>query len=399
MSENAVAYFLTCMSLAIIGFSVHLMLLRSKKQPVYLPLAGCLAAIAVLICQPVVKELAPGLQELFLLFALPALYLIPPCFWCYVQGITSSTRWQPDRTHLKHFAPGGVGLFIVICALLLPGELRHAILVEGDEGALTSTSGMVRSIVYGLVIITFVMVLGWVVQAGFYVHAVFRRLHGYRVQLRELFASTEAQEGRWILWILLAVGGVWLFAAGTLLYDNLIAPVQTDTWIRNLVFLIMIWSVAIWGLRQKPGFEELYQDGKEAQEALKSITEKYQRSALDKQLAERIVNKLNHAMEHDRLFLDASLSLPKLATHISRSAYHISQTLNETMGVNFFDYVNRYRVNAAKEQLQNTDDTVLDIAMNVGFNAKSSFYTAFKKETQITPNQYRKALFNSNLES
>lgn len=392
MSDSAVAYFLTCISLAIIGFSVHLLLLRSNKQAVYLPLAGCLAAIAVLICQPVVKELAPDLQVSFLLLALPALYLIPPCFWLYVQGITSFSRWQPERAHLKHFAPCGVGLFIVIVALLLPGEVRHAILAEGNEGALNSTSNMVRYIVYGLLIVTFIMVLGWTVQAGYYVHAVFRRLYNYRAQLRELFAGTEAQEGRWILWLLLAVGGVWLFAAGTLLYDNLVAPVRTDAVIRNLVILLMIWSVAIWGLRQKPGFEELYQSTNETREVLKSITEKkYQRSALSEQLADSIVSKLNHAMEHDRLFLDASLSLPKLAKHISRSAYHISQTLNETMGVNFFDYVNRYRVNAAKEQLQNTDDTILDIAMNVGFNAKSSFYTAFKKETGITPNQYRKA--------
>ena len=391
MSASAVAYFLTCISLAIIGFSVHLLLLRSTKQPVYLPLAVCLTAIAVLIAQPVAKALAPGLQVLFLLLALPALYLIPPCFWLYVQGITSSTRWRPGRVHLKHFALSGIGLVIVICALLLPGELRHAILAEGDDTALTATSGLVRFTVYGLVITTFLMVLGWVLQAGFYVHAVFRRLHDYRVQLRELFASTEAQEGRWILWLLLAVGGVWLFTAGTLLYDNLVAPVQTDAVIRHLVVLIMIWSVAIWGLRQKPGFEELYQSNDETQEVLKLITEnKYQRSALNEQLADSIVSKLNHAMEHDRLFLDASLSLPKLARHISRSAYHISQTLNENLGVNFFDYVNRYRVNAAKEQLQNTDNTVLDIAMDVGFNAKSSFYTAFKKDTGITPNQYRK---------
>ncbi|MEX0738586.1 MAG: AraC family transcriptional regulator [Pseudohongiella sp.] len=392
MSDSAVVYFLTCVSLAIIAFSVHLLLLRSTKQAVYLPLAGCLAAIAVLICQPVLKELAPSLQVLFLLLALPALYLIPPCFWLYVQGITSSTKWQLGRTHLKHFVLSGAGLCIVIGALLLPGELRHAILVDGDEAMLASTTSMVRYIVYGLLIITFILVLGWIVQAGFYVYVVYRRLNSYRAQLRELFASTEAQEGRWILWILLAVGGVWLFAAGTLLYDNLVAPVQTDAVLRNLVILVMIWSVAIWGLRQKPGFEELYQSNSETQEVLKSITEhKYQRSALNAQLADSIVTRLTYAMEYDRLFLDASLSLPKLAKHISRSAYHISQTLNETMGVNFFDYVNRYRVNAAKEQLKNTDDTVLDIAMNAGFNAKSSFYTAFKKETGVTPNQYRKA--------
>ncbi|MBU0912042.1 MAG: AraC family transcriptional regulator [Gammaproteobacteria bacterium] len=392
MAESAFAYFLNCTSLAIIAFSAHLLILRSKKQVVYLPLAGCLGAIAILICQPLLKELIPGLQVLFLLLALPSLYLIPPCFWLYVQGITSGTSWQLTSAHLKHFALSGVGLLIVICALLLPDELRHAILVEGREGVLESTPDLLRNLVYALLIITFLMVLGWAVQAGFYIQAVFWRLHSYRAQLRDLFASTEAQEGRWILWLLMAVGGVWLFAAASILYDNLVAPVKTDVVIKNLVILSMIWSVAIWGLRQKPGFEELYLSDEETQEALRSVIDsKYQRSALNEELADSIVKKLHQAMQQDRLFLDASLSLPKLAKHISTSAYYISQTLNETIGVNFFDYVNRYRINAAKEQLRNTNNTVLDIAMNVGFNAKSSFYTAFKKETQVTPNQYREA--------
>ncbi|WP_227009415.1 helix-turn-helix domain-containing protein [Pseudoalteromonas ulvae] len=92
-----------------------------------------------------------------------------------------------------------------------------------------------------------------------------------------------------------------------------------------------------------------------------------------------------------RFFLDASLSLPKLAAHISSSANYISQTLNEVMRMNFFDYVNHYRVNAAKDRLLNSDETVIDIVMNTGFNAKFSFYTAFKKVTGMTPSAYRKA--------
>jgi len=76
---------------------------------------------------------------------------------------------------------------------------------------------------------------------------------------------------------------------------------------------------------------------------------------------------------------------------ISTSPNYISQTLNESIGMNFFDYVNKYRVEMAKHQLQHSSNTVLDIAMNVSFNAKSSFYTAFKKVAQQAPSQYRKS--------
>ena len=94
-------------------------------------------------------------------------------------------------------------------------------------------------------------------------------------------------------------------------------------------------------------------------------------------------------MQQDTLYLDASLSLPKLAKHIHTSPNYISQTLNETLGMSFFDYVNKYRVSAAQQLLENTEETVLNIAMAVGFNSKSSFYTAFKKHTQLTPSQFK----------
>jgi len=391
VTENALALFLNAATLAIIAFSGYLLLLRAQKHAFYWPLLGCLLAIAVLIGDPWLKQLAPDFRQLFLLLSLPALYLLPPCFWLYVQGLTSSSPWQFQKNHFKHVALSGVALVIVICALLLPAEIRHGLLVEGSEKILESTTAVIRNFVYGLAILTFGLVIGWCVQAGCYVLAVFRRLHRYRDQLKQVFASTEAQELRWVLWLLVAVVGIWLFATASLLYDNLVGPLKIDPVLKNLVVFILIWSIAGWGLRQKPGFAELYQADAAMQETLQTLTEaKYQRSALNEQLSGNIVNKLNQAMQQDQLFFDASLSLPKLAKHIATSPSYISQTLNETLGLNFFDYVNRYRVEAAKIQLLNSDQTVLDIAMNVGFNAKSSFYTAFKKETQLTPSQFRK---------
>lgn len=410
MADHPWTYFLACCSLAVIAFSVNMLVLRARQQQVYLALAGCLLAIAVLISQPVLAVLAPDLRVVVLIFSLPALYLVPPLFWCYVKGITCSTRWQFSRFDLPHFAVAALGLGIVVVTLCLPAEVRHALIAEGRDDVLQHVTTSLRYLVYGLAITTFLLLMGWVLQAAFYMHLVFRRLHLYRAQLRQLFASTDTAEARWINGLLLAVGAAGGLLAAALLYDNLIAPLPSGLVMKDVLVLLLVWYVALWGLRQKPGFAALTTpDGAvsrtpqphapcadqqelqpELQEVLQAVTDgKYQRSALGAEQAASIAKKLQHAMEQDRLYLDAALSLPKLARHIGCSPNYISQTLNETLGLNFFDYVNRYRVQAAAAQLRDTDLSVLDIAMNVGFNAKSSFYTAFKKELQQTPSQYR----------
>ena len=61
------------------------------------------------------------------------------------------------------------------------------------------------------------------------------------------------------------------------------------------------------------------------------------------------------------------------------------------MNTNFFDFVNKCRVEAAKPKIIANEDTVLKIAMDVGFNARSSFYKVFKKETGETPTEFRKS--------
>lgn len=393
ITDQPLAYLCNAAALSIIVFSLSLLLLRAKSQPYYWPLAGCLLAIAVLIGQPWIKLLAPSLQQLFLLLALPALYLLPPCFWLYVQGLTSNQGWQFQRQHLPHFGLAALAFIIVIAALCLPTTIRDGLLGHGSEQILLSATPLLRNTVYALLILTFGLVIGWCVQAGCYLFAVARRLHQYRAQLKQIFASTERQELGWIVGLLVAVISVWLLASVTLLIDNLVKPMRLDPNLQSIITLLLVWSLASWGLRQKPGFAELYQSADQEIVNLNAVPNladgKYQRSALDTAQASSIADKLTKAMTADQLYLDASLSLPKLAKHIAVSPSYISQTLNEHIGMNFFDYVNHYRVAAAKLQLSSTETTVLEIAMNVGFNAKSSFYTAFKKETQLTPLQYR----------
>ena len=122
---------------------------------------------------------------------------------------------------------------------------------------------------------------------------------------------------------------------------------------------------------------------------------KYEWSSLTDEKADDYLNRLKLIMNEDKPYLDSSLTLQKLADIIGISPQHLSQTINERMNQNFFDFVNCYRIKEAKRLLVDPKGellTILAIAEEVGFNSKSSFNTAFKKITGMTPTEYKKSL-------
>lgn len=61
------------------------------------------------------------------------------------------------------------------------------------------------------------------------------------------------------------------------------------------------------------------------------------------------------------------------------------------MGVNFNDFINSYRIDAAKFLLNNTDKKIEQISNETGFNSQQNFIRVFKKIEGVAPGQYRKA--------
>jgi AraC-like DNA-binding protein len=121
---------------------------------------------------------------------------------------------------------------------------------------------------------------------------------------------------------------------------------------------------------------------------------KYAKSGLsDAQLLE-YKQRLDNVMRIERAYLQPGLTLPALARTIDCSVNHLSQVINSGFGMSFFDYVNRFRIEHAKELLSEFNgqgDAVLDVAFKVGFNSNSAFYAAFKKCVGQTPAQFRRS--------
>lgn len=389
MIDTNISLFLTSACLTLVLFSIHSSLLRAKQQT-YLALALFFTCIGILISKRFVSELSPSLNLYMLALSLPALLTIAPSFWCYVEGLTHTQQWAFKRKHAKHFILSFIGLFIAVATMLLPDTVTHAVLSSGDEVVLDGSHIVLRYFVYGLLTTTFILILGWVIQSGYYMYSVIAKLASYRGQLKQAFSSTESKEFYWLTWLIVAIGSTWLLLASYIVLDNLFYSIQIKTNWYEAFALFMIWTVSIWTLRYKPGFEEIY-DLKSGEKLIADdyLSSKYQRSALNRSEAENIAKKVELVMFEQKAYLDPNLSLPKLAKLANTIPNYLSQTLNETLSISFFDYVNKYRIEAAKERLLTTKDAVIDIATEVGFNSKSSFYSAFKKEGGTTPSKYR----------
>ena len=107
---------------------------------------------------------------------------------------------------------------------------------------------------------------------------------------------------------------------------------------------------------------------------------------------EKYLQKLRALMDDTKIFTDPDLKLALLGEKLGLPSHQVSKLINEKFGKSFNDYVNEYRVRefiSRIGQAQNQSYTIYGIALDVGFNSKSSFNTAFKKITGKTPSDYK----------
>ncbi len=134
-----------------------------------------------------------------------------------------------------------------------------------------------------------------------------------------------------------------------------------------------------------------------AKSVMDKEAKKYERSHIDQGEVVPIQSRLKEVMFNDKLYLKPDLKLDDLASHIGVPKYMLTQVLNEYMHINFYQFVNNYRLDDFKARLQadtNMDYTILAHAYDSGFQSKSSFNKVFKENFNITPSAYRRGLFS-----
>ncbi|MCP4373992.1 MAG: helix-turn-helix transcriptional regulator, partial [Deltaproteobacteria bacterium] len=127
---------------------------------------------------------------------------------------------------------------------------------------------------------------------------------------------------------------------------------------------------------------------------------KYEYSSLTRRDLSTYGHKLLEHIKRDRPYADNELKLQDIASYLGLPPYQLSQVINTELKTNFYSLINKYRIEEAKRLLIDPDKqhlNILEIAFETGFNSKSAFNTAFKKNTTITPSQYKQAQIHQSI--
>lgn len=154
----------------------------------------------------------------------------------------------------------------------------------------------------------------------------------------------------------------------------------------HLGLLVFTFSISYYGIHQPVLYQ--YQKPKQIE-----VTEDLQTKT-----SQKLSDLLYEHMVKNKPYLNNELTIQDLADQLKVSSQEISSYLNKELGVNFFNYINGFRIEEAKQRLTNPNfdnETLLGIAYDSGFNSKTSFNTLFKKETGMTPSEYKKAFRSS----
>lgn len=222
------------------------------------------------------------------------------------------------------------------------------------------------------------------VQYYAYIIAIFLTLGHFKKLFQENYTTNHQNTYKWLFQttIFFLIGNVFVKIRHFMpLEENGILLANINLLISLFALFVICWFV-LKALYQPHLFLGVDKNLK----ALKPPAVKMQSTEQNENMA-----LLSTFMNKEKPYLDPELNLQKLAFNLNLPEKQISQLINQQIGKHFFDFINEFRIKDAKVLLREQEElTVLEILYKIGFNSKSSFYTAFKKETNQTPTAYRK---------
>ena len=297
---------------------------------------------------------------------LPFIFLYGPSLYFYVRSL-AYRDFSFKRQHAFHLIPF---LLISIYFIVVYHFQSTAIKIR-----------ILNSLIEGLPIQAIFIIGLYHILIFCYLIASFFILFDYRNKLRGIFSSMEKINLAWLKYVLFGFSSIWIIDTTSFILDRLLVP--TSALNASALVLIFVFAniIVYYGLKQPEIFNGIEEKPK------------YFHSRLTESDKEQHLKRLRSYMLKEKPYLNPMLTLNGLSRKISISPRDLSQIINESIGVNFYDFVNSYRVGEAKKYLKdssNQEKNILTILFDAGFNTKSVFNRVFKKHTGMTPSDFKK---------
>ena len=331
--------------------------------------------------------------SMFMVFNFSLLFLHLPLFYIYLSSLLNSYSRLQAR-YFVHFLP-----FLLVNLVFLFVPFKG--ITEIKELGITDFATVVELFFF----ITFI------VSTPVYVIYVFRILDKYDEYIMNEYSSIEDISFSWLKKCNYGILAVWIVFVVGLFIETKIPFTRFGNSLDYTFYAItlFIFYIGYFGLRQTNIFAGIKNKGERKNDKTNSgnsedkltidgsienndnLQDKSTKTELSNEEIGSYVNCLMEYMDKSKPYLNSKITIRELASKINIPVNLLSRIVNSELNQNFFDFINKYRVEEFKRLLaenHNKRFTLLSLAYSSGFNSKSSFNSIFKKHTGSTPTEY-----------
>lgn len=299
-----------------------------------------------------------------------------PLLYLYLKSLTNA-QYRMQKTDWLHFIPG---LLYIIWALITAVTdkliVGHYYLMNGNSDP------------------DFDNWYNWAWSASLMVYLILsiRYYRQYVVFSWYEFSFADAASFKWLRNFLYAFAVLTILLISEHLLGLFINLLYIRSWYYFFAFAIITYYMAISAYSAKPIIKLNFEPALLLRYQPLQIEEPVSSMEDNSWMLGWIAN-IEVLMDIQKVYLEPELTLTELAKKAGTNASVLSKVINKTYGLNFSDYVSRYRVNEVirlLEQPEYQNFTLLAVAYDAGFNSKSTFNRAFKKVTGVSPKDYPK---------
>ncbi|WP_347218665.1 helix-turn-helix domain-containing protein [Chryseobacterium sp.] len=345
-------------------FSSFLILGKQKKKTVDFLLAIWFLIIGVHLIFFVLFRSDGYLKFPYLIgFEIPFPFLHGPMLYLYILGITGK---NPGK---KNWLLHGVPVLMIYIFLF-----QFLILSPQDRVEVYQNKGKGYEVLSD--VIKFLMIFSGIL----YVSLSLLAIRKYKLEISDQYSNTEKINLNWSYYLITGIALIWI---AVIIRNNIL--------IFSLVVLFIL-IAAYFGI-SRVGILDLPVTVDMAAEKETEFV-KYQKNSPGAEVIQTVYERLVERMLHERLYKDPELSLNHVAQLLDVHPNILSQTINSVENKNFYDYINRQRIEEFKRIAslpENQKYTILSLAFESGFNSKTSFNRNFKKYMNCSPREFLKS--------
>lgn len=316
----------------------------------------------------------------FEVFRMTTSLLIMPVFYIYVKSVCYSDFKLKQKDLI----------------LLLPFVIANLVLIPRFYFANAIESVSVFEHFKQMLEIRFFYILVEI-QYVFYIVLIFTILKKYKETYLENFTNSDNSSYKWLfqMTVLFLIAHSVVFFKSLIRYTDYHALLNGSNVIIGIVALFISCWFVLKALNNPELFKGVDSSMLSVNEVLNKKVDLVEKDVFENSKSTEIISQIELVKKYvfeNEPFLDPSLTIQELSKQVNIPVRDLSILINHHMNKHFFDFINEYRIEKAKEILKDDSKskvTILEILYEVGFNSKSSFNTAFKKHTNQTPTEFR----------